>query len=288
MKADDKNKYIQKEGFFNSYKETQIFFQTWIVPDPKLHVVITHGHGEHSECYHRLIHFFRNENINFTAWDLRGHGRSEGKRGYVESFNDYLYDFEVFISKLEKLNSENLPTVYLAHSMGALIQNKYFISHPDFKPEAQALSAPLFGFSLPVPAYKDTASKILNLVFPKYTLWNEISNPMLTRDPAVIKEFEKDTLRHDLISSGIYLGMIEAFEVINSHAANIKIPTLIQISESDPVVSVEAAKNFFQKISSKEKRILLYGEGARHEMFNDIHRENVYKDLKKFLEGFMK
>lgn len=284
----DKNNYSQKEGFFKSYKETQIFFQTWETPNPKLHIVVTHGHGEHSECYHRLVNFFANQNINFTAWDLRGHGRSEGKRGYVESFNDYIYDFEILIDQLEKINNDNIPTIYLAHSMGALIQNKYFISNTDFLPAAQVLSSPLFGFSLPVPSIKDKASRLLNLVYPKFTLWNEITHEMLTRDAEVIKEFEKDHLRHDLISSGIYLGMVENFELIKSQANKIKIPTFIQISETDPVVSTQAAKDFFQKIGSSEKRILLYGDGAKHEMYNDIHRENVYKDLKKFLEGFLK
>lgn len=280
--------YKRKEGYFKGYKETQIFFQTWEATNPELQIVITHGHGEHSECYHRLINFFNKQKINFIAWDLRGHGKSEGKRGYVDSFNDYIYDFEIFINHINELNSDNLPTLYLAHSMGALIQNKYLISNPDFTPSAQVLSAPLFGFSLPVPSIKDKASRLLHFLYPQFTMWNEITHDMLTRDAEVIKEFEKDHLRHDLISSGIYLGMVENFELINKMAAKIKTPTLIQISENDPVVSTPAAKEFYKKIGSTEKRILLYGEGARHEMYNDVHRLEVFKDLKKYLEGFLK
>lgn len=280
--------YTRKEGFFKGFKETQIFFQTWETQNPKLQIVITHGHGEHSECYHRLIHFFEQQNINFVAWDLRGHGRSEGKRGFVESFNDYIYDFEIFIEHLEKINTDNLPTLFLAHSLGALIQNKFLITNTDFRPEGQLLSSPLFGFSLPVPTIKDKASRLLNMIYPKFTLWNEITPEMLTRDAQVIKEFEKDHLRHDLISSGIYLGMVENMAIIKKEANKIKIPTFLQISENDPVVSTTAAKEFFQNISSSEKRILLYGDGARHEMYNDIHRETVFKDLKKYLERYLK
>lgn len=280
--------YIRKEGFFKGYKETQLFFQSWEVKNPKLQIVITHGHGEHSECYHRLISFFENQNINFVAWDLRGHGRSEGKRGYVDSFSDYIYDFEILTEQLEELNSNHLPTLFLAHSLGCLIQNKYLITNTDFRPEGQILSSPLFGFSLPVPAIKDKASRILNMIYPQFTLWNEITLDMLTRDAQVIKEFEKDHLRHDLISSGIYLGMVENFEIIKTQASKIKIPTFIQISENDPIVSTLAAKEFYQNIASSEKRILLYGDGAKHEMYNDIHRETVFKDLKKYLERYLK
>lgn len=280
--------YTRKEGFFKGYKETQLFFQSWEAKNPKLQIVITHGHGEHSECYHRLIKFFENQNINFVAWDLRGHGRSEGKRGYVESFSDYIYDFEILTEQLEEINPDNLPTLFLAHSLGGLIQNKYLITNTDFRPEGQILSSPLFGFSLPVPAIKDKASRLLNMVYPKFTLWNEITLDMLTRDTQVIKEFEKDHLRHDLISSGIYLGMVENFEIIRTQANKIKIPTFIQISENDPIVSTTAAKEFYQNIASQEKRILLYGDGAKHEMYNDIHRETVFKDLKKYLERYLK
>lgn len=280
--------YSRKEGFFKSYKETQIFFQTWEATDPKLQVVITHGHGEHSECYHRLIEFFAGSQFNFTAWDLRGHGKSEGKRGYADTFNDFVYDFEIFTERINALNSENLPVVYLAHSMGALIQEKYFISNTDFRPEAQVLSAPLLGFSLPVPSIKQIASRVLDLVYPKLTLWNEITYEMLTKDAEVIKEFEKDNLRHDVLSASVYLGMIENIRLVHEQAKKIKIPTLIQVSEDDPIVSAASCKDFYQQISSAEKRILLYGENSKHEMYNDTNRVNVFKDLKKFLEGYLK
>jgi alpha-beta hydrolase superfamily lysophospholipase len=139
-----------------------------------------------------------------------------------------------------------------------------------------------------VPSIKDKAARILNNLLPKVTLGNELDNDMLTRDPNVILEFEKDHLRHQVISSGIYLGMIDGFAMTLPRASEIKLPTLVQVSETDPVVSTAKAKEFFETISSVNKRIIVYGDDARHEIYNDIHRDKVFQDLEKNLKGFLK
>lgn len=284
-----KTGYYRNEGYFKGFKNESLFFQSWEKENPDLNVIITHGMGEHSESYNRLINHFSDRKFNFITWDLRGHGRSNGKRGYVENFNDFVYDMEIFLTEAFQTFNFKAPVILLGHSMGGLIQTKYLLTNPNkFAIKAQVLSAPLFGFSLPVPPIKDRAARILNTILPKMTLGNEIENSMLTRDPAVWAEFEKDNLRHTLISSGIYLGMIESFEMTLSRAAEITLPTFLQMSDSDPVVSTPKAKEFFQAISSPNKRIVLYGDGACHESYNDIHREIAFQDLEKNLKGFIK
>lgn len=281
--------FQRNEAYFKGYKNESLFFQSWEKKNPEMNIIITHGMGEHSESYVRLINHFVDANITFIAWDLRGHGRSNGKRGYLENFNDYIYDMEIFLSEVFKTYTFNAPVLLLGHSLGGLIQTKFLLNNPKkFDIKAQVLSAPLFGFSLPVPAIKDTAARFLNATFPKVTLGNEIDSDMLTRDPAVVAEYEKDNLRHTLISSGIYLGMKESFDFIMSRAAEITLPTFMQISDNDPVVSTAKAKEFFELISSVNKRIVVYGDGARHENYNDIHRKIVFQDLEKNLKGLLK
>ena len=281
--------YHRNEGYFKGYKNESLFFQSWEKKNPELTIIITHGMGEHSESYIRLINHFAPSNISFIAWDLRGHGRSDGKRGYVDNFNDFVYDMEIFVNQAFQTYSFQTPVVLLGHSMGGLIQTKFLLANPSKNTiKAQVLSAPLFGFSLPVPAIKDKAARFLNATFPKVTLGNEIENSMLTRDSAVVAEFEKDHLRHTLISSGIYLGMMESFEMVSSRAKEITLPTILQIAEADPVVSTPRAKEFFEQISSPIKRIIIYGDGARHENYNDTHREVVFQDLDKNLKGLLK
>lgn len=282
-------KKIQRhEGFFKGYNDDSIFYQTWLTEKPIAHIIITHGMGEHSESYHRLIKYFENKHFSFYGWDLRGHGRSDGKRGFVSHFNDYLYDYELFFKELKKNFKFNEPIILLGHSMGGLIQTKFLIQNElPFKLTAQVLSSPLFGFSLPVPKIKDWAARVLNSSFPRVTLGNELSDDMLTRDPLVIKEFEKDHLRHHLISSSVYLGMVEGFQFVKENAYKISYPTIMQISETDPVVSTTAAKEIFNLFPNPKKKLLLYGDDARHENYNDSHRQHVYQDLETQLGAYL-
>lgn len=281
--------YKRNEGYFKGYKNESLFFQSWEKANPQMTVIITHGMGEHSESYCRLINYFSAQSISFIAWDLRGHGRSNGKRGYAESFNDFVYDMEIFLNEAFQTFKFKAPVILLGHSMGGLIQTKFLLSNPTkFDIKGQVLSAPLFGFTVPVPSLKDKAARFLNATFPKVTLGNELNYLMLTRDKEVIKEYEKDHLRHDVISSGIYLGMVDSFPMIRARAHEITLATFMQLSETDPVVSAAAAKEFFQALASKNKRIILYGDDARHEGYNDIHRQVVFHDLEKNLKGLLK
>ncbi|MNL50010.1 hypothetical protein D3C87_1729900 [compost metagenome] len=115
---------------------------------------------------------------------------------------------------------------------------------------------------------------------------NELNNNMLTRDPDVIREFEHDALRHDRMSSGAFLGILESAEMVLARADEIKRPAIFMISDSDQVVSSKAARICYEHIGSEKKEIYIY-PGAKHEIFNDIIRQTVYADLKKFLAPFL-
>lgn len=250
-------------------------------------MIITHGHGEHTEAYSRLIKAFEHDFWSFYAWDLRGHGRSEGRRGYAANFDEYCQDFELLLENV--LNNEDVkrgPVILFCHSMGALIQLKTLIRRPDIKCAAIVVSSPLLGLSVPVPVYKSKGAVLLNKVLPQLTMGNELNNEMLTRDPAVIREFEQDALRHTRMSSGVFLGIMDACDYVKNRASDIHTPALFILSSHDPVVSTPEAKSFFEKMGSAEKEIYIYPD-AKHELVNDSIRLTVFADIKKFLDNFV-
>ena len=284
----NKPMYTRREGQLAGHDNLQLFFQVWQNPKAKGTIIICHGQGEHSESYNRLIEAFKNDPWSFYAMDLRGHGRSDGKRGYAGNFEDYCKDYHLFVEKiLHESKSSTGPTVLLGHSLGGLIQLKTTIDHPEMKVAAQVCSSPLLGVAVPVPEWKTRAADVLNQWLPKVTLWNEITNDMLSRDLDAIREFEQDVLRHNRMSPGVFLGFKNAIEVVQARACEITLPTLFQIPENDPVVSSVDSQKFFQNISSKIKKINIYGDGARHEIYNDLERQKAYDDLKSFLDSVM-
>lgn len=289
--------YKRSETFFRGHDLTKLFLQTWSHPNAVGTILFTHGQAEHSDCYQRLIEGLENlsntttgQHIwNFVGWDLRGHGRSDGLRGYAEDFDDYVLDYDCFFKEALQIDFvKNKNIVLLGHSMGgliqtcALIEKKYDQHYPQTK--AQILSSPLFNVSVPVPQWKDTGAGLLAKWIPKLTLGNEIKNEMLTRDLDVIREYEKDTYRHNKISSGVYMGFKREFEKIPTRAHEITLPTMLLISDADPIVSTAAAIKFFDLISSKDKTLKII-ENGRHELFNDICRSEAYKSVQQFLEN---
>jgi alpha-beta hydrolase superfamily lysophospholipase len=223
------------------------------------------------------------DNWQVFAWDLRGHGRSEGKRGYVNDFSDYCEDQKRFI-EFVKSNHHPLgkPLVLFSHSMGGLITMKTLIEHAPQNISALALSSPLNGVSLQIPTWKDKGARFLADWMPKFTLFNEINYADLHRDQELLQEYKADPLRHDKISPRLFVGMLEAMDMVRASAAELRLPVIMQLAGRDKIVSTPASEAVFKKISSSQKLLYIYPDSL-HEIFNDLDRDLATKDLKKFL-----
>lgn len=271
----------RSEGYFRGKDDFELFFQTWTSSKPTATLVITHGMGEHTECYQRLIDGLQDQNLRFIAWDLRGHGRSEGKRGVISDFNDFCDDLTVLLSHIKKDISED-PIVLLGHSMGGLVTLKTLAEHhPDVK--CAVLSSPLMGVAVDVPEVKKVGARYLAQYLPTVTMWNEINDRDLTHDKEVIAEFRKDPLRHDRVSPKLYLEMVANCESIKENADQIDLPIFFQLSGQDKIVSTQATLDFFDMVKSNQKEYKIY-ENSYHEIYNDIERDLAFNDIKVFLK----
>lgn len=271
------------ERFIQTADHHKLFCESFLHQDAKASLLILHGQGEHSGSYDRLIRFLSRQDspfkLNIFTFDFRGHGRSDGRRGYASHPIQYVEDLEAVLTDIEHSNMKT-PLFALAHSMGGLILTEAQCQHSFQKRfqnifKGQILSAPLFQVALKVPAWKMKSAKWMNQVFPRLTLWNEITDEMLTDDLDVRKEFSRDPLRHQKISPGVFLGFFDFFDDIREHAIKIKTPTHLFISEVDPVVSFPAAKEIFDLFGSQDKKLTSFSVG-RHELLNEIARDKIY------------
>jgi lysophospholipase len=279
----------RSEGHFLS-RQTELFYQSWTTPRARATLVLTHGMGEHSEAYVKSADALARLGWNVIAWDLRGHGRSAGKRGHVDHFTDYTGDLSQFLLHLQK--NGQLPEAFalVGHSMGGLITLKYLIEEAkdgasdDPRPKACVLSSPLLDVALKVPAIKDLAGRWLNHIWPSLTLYNEIRYTDLTRDPEWLKTYEKDPLRHDKISPALYQGMVDTMKDVAEHADEVKLPICVLAAGHDKIVSLPATRMMFDKLGSSNKKLIVY-EDSYHEIFNDLDREKVFRDMSAFLSS---
>lgn len=273
------------EHFLSGHENCRLYVQKWTQKNPRGTVFITHGQGEHSGSYQRVVSSLSENQWNVVAWDLRGHGRSEGLRGYVQNFTEYIEDLKIFLQEtihLQELGPH--PRVLLGHSMGGLIQLRCLTENTEIQRnfQAQVLSSPALGLALPIPLWKTKGSQFLKNWLPQLTVGNEITYEMCTQDLDVIHEMDRDPLRHHKISPAAFLGFMESWDIVLPQADKIRLPTLLQIPENDPIVNSQASRQYYDRMGTQVKDLFVY-PGLRHEIYNDRGRENVLADLNYFL-----
>ena len=275
--------YENKEFFITLSPSTEIFLQSWSKSETNFKgcVLITHGICEHSQCYTHVAHFLCNQGFLVYAWDLQGHGRSQGKRGFVKNFNEFSKNLISVIKKIQK--TAQTPSFHLVgHSMGALITLQALLKKSCPKIASATLSNPALGLSMSVPAFKKTMARWLNQIWPRLTLNSGISYEFLSRDPKMMEIYNKDPLRHSQVSAPLFLGMMAAMKRIPKQIQKLKTPVFFQLSGNDKVVNTQKSLDLFETLHEPKKKLKLYKE-SYHEIYNDLNKEEVLSDLVDFL-----
>ncbi len=239
--------------------------------------VIVHGLGEHCGRYEKISKKLLENNFGLIRFDLRGHGRSWGKRGDISSFDDYVEDIEKATSELkEKFH-------LIGHSLGGLIVLYYGIKKPE-RLKSLVVSAPLLGLKIKPPKFKLLLGKVLLRIAPRVSMSNEIDPRKLSHDESVVEAYINDPLVHRKITVRWFFQTMKAMNYVNLHPEGIKVPVLFLHGSSDELTDPEATKNFYEKISV-EKKLCIYG-GYYHEPFNELDNEKVFDEVIRWLRKF--
>ncbi len=276
---------VSYENYFTLEPDKEIFYQMWPCKKPVATLFLTHGIGEHSGSYNNFANTITQNNIQVFAWDLRGHGRSFGQRGFVSNFKEHCTDFKKvfkYFSNLEKFNK--LPIFLVGHSMGGAITLRSYVEQKPKPVAGISLSSPALGIKQAPSASKESLAQFANKYLPRLTLNNDITYEGLSQIPEQLEDYKKDSLRHNKINARTYSGLLESFEIIFNKNKKINLPILFQVSENDQVVDSAETQRFFDKLEQDQKELILY-KNSMHEIFNDIEQEQVIKDLTRFINS---
>src|SRR5690348_7450490 len=139
-------------GNFTGKGGLRLFWRAYPAEEGRIPVVVIHGFAEHSGRYNEILQELHLNGFGALAFDLRGHGHSEGKRGFIERFDDYVDDLNAAVEfALQRFKSNKV--IILAHSMGALVSTQFAHKTPE-KILGMVLSSPLFGIKIEVPRWK--------------------------------------------------------------------------------------------------------------------------------------
>lgn len=250
----------------------KLFYQSWTPDAPRAVAVLAHGYAEHLGRYDHVAERLARNGIAVVAIDQWGHGRSDGTRGFVPRFSVLLDGMTSLLSNV-KDTFPNLPRILIGHSMGGLIGVAHLL-------EAQADYA---GAVLSGPAVKPAEAptmvtriigNLLSRLMP-HTGILQIDSSAISRDPAVVAAYRDDPLVHTgKMSARLASEILGAMAMVQTRAAEIRLPVLIVHGSEDHLASPIGARELFEKLGSSDKAFHDF-LGLYHEVFNEPERDEV-------------
>ncbi len=274
------SQYIHDEGSFEGIGGEKIYFQFFKPKAYKNVVIYVHSMGDHSGRYLFPIEYFIDRKVAFYGLDHRGHGRSSGKRGHINSFSDYLDDLSTFVNIVRKREGDKQFFI-MGQGLGGLIVVRYIEEHPGFFVGAIISSASL-KLKHTISPFMTYVGEKLSRYLPRFSMTNEIDPVNLTHDKDVVKKYMEDDLVHNKVTVRFFTECSSAMEVAFQKAETVTIPFLILHAGADQVVSPDGSSQFYDTIVSTDKKLSIY-TGMYHEILNEIDRETVYKDIEKWI-----
>lgn len=271
------------ESRFEGERGAQIYCRAW-KPQGKIKglVVLVHGQGEHSGRHSHSAEHLAQAGYAVWAADLRGHGKSSGKRGHVDNFDDYLADVGRVIDKAKAQNPE-VKTFLFGLSLGGLIVLDY-AEKQGGKLAGVIASAPLLRLKMKVPAWKVLLGKMLSNITPTASMKTGLDPKLLSHDEEIVRNYINDPLVHGVASTRFFTELIRAENETTRDANKLTLPCLIMQGGGDGIVDPSATEDFFKTVAATDKTLKVY-EGFYHEVLNEPEKENLLNEITAWLSA---
>src|ERR1700712_24102 len=271
------------ERSFEGVGGVRIVYDVWEPEDddPRGVVVLCHGYAEHARRYDHVARRFGESELAVYALDLRGHGRSGGKRVYLRNISEYTEDFHTLVG-IAAAEYPELKIIVLGHSMGGGVVFAYGVEHPDDY-AAMVLSGPAVDAQDGVSPVMVFVAKALGQLLPGLPV-EDLSADAGSRDPAVVAAYESDPLvHHGKLPAGIAKALIGVGSTLPQRAASLTAPLLVVHGGHDKLIPVDGSRRLVECVGSTDVNLKVYPE-LYHEVFNEPERAVVLDDVVSWIE----
>ena len=268
---------------FESGDGTKIFYRRMVPEKVRLRIVVSHGLGEHSGRYGHVADTLCPLGASLWIPDHRGHGNSQGNRGHINDFSDYVGDLGRLIALAAADGGTERPTLLLGHSMGGLIALSYARQYPG-DIDGLIVSSPLLGIDPMPPLPMRGMARLLSIVWPTLSLGNKLDAAFISHDADEVDAYMQDERVHAKISARWFVQCLEEVRRTGGAAQDIRTPILMQIAGDDRLVDPMASLAYYEALTVPDKTLCHY-ETLFHEIYNETppEREKVLADLKKWV-----
>jgi acylglycerol lipase len=263
------------EEFVEGAGGYKIFIRSWLPEGTaKAVVVLCHGVNSHSGYFGWVAEQLAGDGYAAYALDLRGRGKSDGDRFYVEKIEDYTGDVHLTV-KLAKSRHPGLPVFLLGHSAGGVTSAVYTLDHQE---ELKGFICESFAFQIPAPDFALAVLKGLSHIAPHAHVL-KLHNEDFSRDPEVVARMNADPLiANEVQPTQTVAALVRADERLKREFSKFTLPVLILHGTEDKATKPSGSQLFYDTASSKDKTLKLY-DGYYHDLLNDAGKETVMADV---------
>ncbi|GAF03596.1 alpha/beta fold hydrolase [Saccharicrinis fermentans] len=241
-------------------------------------IYFIHGLGGHSGRFQQPASLLAKNSIASIGIDLRGNGRSEGKRGYTESLDKYVEDIDACIKYSQHLFPTHLPKLMMGNSMGGAIALYYSMKHKAIF-SGVILTAPWIRLTTPISRVKLAFMAILNKIAPTITFSSKVRPPQKPDEDQQKQAVENDTLIHKQITPRLLMIMHHLGNLLLKKA-DCYLPTLVLHSKNDPITAYESSLELCNKHKLSCKLVSL--EDPSHEVPFEENNA-VFKEVQRHI-----
>lgn len=257
--------------------------ERWVpAGEARAHVVYVHGLGEHRRARPYLPFFGKLAANGYAvlAFDLRGHGASEGPRLYARDFAVLEQDVARAV-EVAADDAQGRPVFLIGGSLGGLLALAAALE-PHESLAGVVAAAPALDTAGASPLMKRLLP-LLALVAPRVRFDPGLDVLGIARDPEALAAYLDDPLMQiGSITPALAAATLAGIERVMHHADDITLPLLLLHGLADRVVPADGTIALHALAGSRDKTLRTY-PGAYHHLFLDDVREEATRDILEWL-----
>ena len=274
------------------------------VKNPVGIIIVAHGMQEHAGRYEWFLTSMQEKGYKGYIMDLRGHGenRIDGRDGHDEGdiFLNIVEDYKMLIAIIKAKNPK-LPIIMFGHSYGSFITQRLIVECDNLVDRFIVCGSRFLGgadfkfgkmISKITKLFKGNDAKpkmIENVMFGGFKKkFKKEDGNWLSRDPEVWDKYLVDELCGNSFPVSFYKSLFTSAPKSYKNLAVVdeSTPILLIVGDNDPVSNGGKSVKKLYKLYTKHwlnVQLKVY-EGARHELLNETNKDEVLKDIIKFIE----
>jgi lysophospholipase len=276
-------------GFIDGVDGARLAWRAWESEAPQATLMLVHGLGDHAGRYAGFGRAMAEAGISTFAVDLRGHGRSEGRRGHVPSFDTHLEEIDRFRREVaapaavRARAGAGAPLFLLGQSMGGLLALRYLQEYGAAAAlHGAVICSPWLATAAKVPRWKTALLPIVARLAPALHFRHGLRAEDLSRDDAVVAAYRDDLLTQPYITPRTFREASTAMRVVEERADRLRGPLLFMLGSADRIVVTERAVAFARSLDGVDVTVRVV-EGAYHELLLEVDRDAHWREVSRWI-----